>query len=140
MTESSGSSPRTVPKGTTEAEIVHELGVYLDRATLIETSSYSAFFATDLYDLLQRLGVKELTVCRICADIYFLDARKILEQACHHGGLPFPFRSAVRDEQKGDRGKTDRQARTDSRGDCQLAPGSYHLADLSAHRIAATMQ
>ena len=56
-------------KGTTEAEIIPELSVYVDRSTLIETSSYSAFFATDLHDRLQGLGVKELTVCGVCTDI-----------------------------------------------------------------------
>lgn len=56
-------------KGTTEAKIIPELSVYLDHSTLIETSSYSAFFATDLHERLQGLGVKELTVCGVCTDI-----------------------------------------------------------------------
>lgn len=56
-------------RGTTEAEIIPELAIYLPRSTLIETSSYSAFFATDLHERLQEAGVKELTVCGVCTDI-----------------------------------------------------------------------
>ena len=59
-------------KGTTEAEIIPELSVYLDRATLIETSSYSAFFATDLHERLQQAGVGKVTVCGVCTDICVL--------------------------------------------------------------------
>ncbi len=55
--------------GTTEAEIIPELAIYLPRATLIKTSSYSAFFNTDLHDRLQVAGVKELSVCGVCTDI-----------------------------------------------------------------------
>ena len=56
-------------RGTTEAEIIPELAVYLPRATLIETSSYSAFFATDLHERLQRAGVEKVIVCGVCTDI-----------------------------------------------------------------------
>ena len=56
-------------KGTSEAEIIPELAVYLDRSTLIETSSYSAFFATDLHERLQEAGVRDLNVCGVCTDI-----------------------------------------------------------------------
>ena len=56
-------------EGTTEVEIIPELAIYLPQATLIETSSYSAFFATDLHERLQKAGVKELTVCGVCTDI-----------------------------------------------------------------------
>jgi len=56
-------------QGTTESEIIPELSIYLRRSTLIETSSYSAFFATDLHKRLQEAGVKELTACGVCTDI-----------------------------------------------------------------------
>lgn len=59
-------------QGTTEAEIIPELAVYLPRSTLIETSSYSAFFATDLHKRLQQARVKELIVCGVCTDICVL--------------------------------------------------------------------
>jgi len=59
-------------RGTVEAEIIPELAPYLDRGTLIETMTYSAFFDTDLHQRLQKLGVEELTFCGVCTDICVL--------------------------------------------------------------------
>ena len=59
-------------RGTVEAEIIPELALYLDRGTLIETVTYSAFFDTDLHQRLQELEVEELTFCGVCTDICVL--------------------------------------------------------------------
>ncbi len=59
-------------RGTVEAEIIPELAPYLPRGTLVETVTYSAFFATDLHQRLQALGVEELTLCGVCTDICVL--------------------------------------------------------------------
>lgn len=56
-------------RGSVEAEIIPELASYLDRATLIETTRYSAFFNTDLEQRLQQTGVTQLIVCGVCTDI-----------------------------------------------------------------------
>jgi len=59
-------------RGSKEAKIIPELAPYLDRSTLIETTTYSAFFETDLHRRLQGLGVEELTFCGVCTDICVL--------------------------------------------------------------------
>jgi nicotinamidase/pyrazinamidase len=56
-------------RGSVEAEILPELAPYLDRATLIETTRYSAFYGTDLDDHLQKLGTNRLIFCGVCTDI-----------------------------------------------------------------------
>ena len=56
-------------QGTTEAEIIPELAIYLPRSTLIATSSYSAFFDTVLHERLQEAGIQKLIVCGVCTDI-----------------------------------------------------------------------
>jgi len=56
-------------RGSVEAEIIPELAPYLDRATLIETSNYSAFFNTNLERRLQQIGATHLIFCGVCTDI-----------------------------------------------------------------------
>jgi len=56
-------------RASVEAEIIPELTPYLDRATLIETTRYSAFYGTDLDDHLQKLGTNRLIFCGVCTDI-----------------------------------------------------------------------
>jgi len=56
-------------RGSVEAQIIPELAPYLDRASLIETASYSAFYGTDLDERLRKLGVKRLIFCGVCTDI-----------------------------------------------------------------------
>jgi len=56
-------------RGSVEAEIIPELAPYLERATLIETTRYSAFYGTDLDNHLQKLGVNRLIFCGVCTDI-----------------------------------------------------------------------
>jgi len=59
-------------RGTREAQIIPELASYLDRATIIETESYSAFFNTDLHRRLQGIGIRTLIICGVCTDICVL--------------------------------------------------------------------
>ncbi len=56
-------------RGSVEAEIIPELASYLDRATLIETANYSAFFNTALEQRLQQTGATHLIFCGVCTDI-----------------------------------------------------------------------
>lgn len=56
-------------RGSVEAEIIPELSPFLNRATVIETTHYSAFFNTDLEQRLQQIGVTQLIVCGVCTDI-----------------------------------------------------------------------
>jgi len=56
-------------RGSVEAQVIPELAPYLDRATLIETTRFSAFFDTDLHHRLQRNNVEKLIVCGVCTDI-----------------------------------------------------------------------
>lgn len=59
-------------RGTREAQIIPELASYLDRATVIETETYSAFFNTDLHRRLQGIGIRTLIICGVCTDICVL--------------------------------------------------------------------
>ena len=56
-------------RGSVEAEIIPELTSYINRAALIETTRYSAFYKTDLDKRLRKLGVKRLIFCGVCTDI-----------------------------------------------------------------------
>jgi len=56
-------------RGSVEAEIIPELSPFLNRATVIETTHYSAFFNTDLDQRLQQKGAAHLIFCGVCTDI-----------------------------------------------------------------------
>lgn len=64
--------PAHCVRGTAEAQIIPELAGYVDRATRIDTTSYNAFFETDLDARLRGLGVTELVFCGVCTDICVL--------------------------------------------------------------------
>ncbi len=59
-------------RGSVEAQVIPELRPYLNRATLIETTRFSAFFDTDLHQRLQAIGARLLIICGVCTDICVL--------------------------------------------------------------------
>ncbi len=59
-------------RGTAEAQIIPELAAYAERSTRIDTTTYSAFFDTDLDDRLRGLGVAQVVLVGVCTDICVL--------------------------------------------------------------------
>jgi len=59
-------------RGSEEARIIPELAAYLPKSTRIDTTTYSAFFETDLHTRLQALGVIGLELVGVCTDICVL--------------------------------------------------------------------
>jgi nicotinamidase-related amidase len=59
-------------RGSLEAEVVPELQPYLADAELVRKRRYSAFFETDLEQMLRKLRPEQVTVTGVCTDICVL--------------------------------------------------------------------
>jgi nicotinamidase/pyrazinamidase len=57
-------------KGTREAEIIPELKQYYGH--ILSKKRYSAFYDTDLEDILENLSPEKISICGVCTDICVL--------------------------------------------------------------------
>ena len=59
-------------KGTSEADVIHELVSYITPENVIPKARYSGFFNTDLERRLLELKPDKLIICGVCTDICVL--------------------------------------------------------------------
>ena len=64
--------PEHCVKGTQEAEVIGELGPFVDGSNAIKKNRYSGFFNTGLESELEELSPEKVIVCGVCTDICVL--------------------------------------------------------------------